>query len=331
MSSDHQVKEPEKENKDVAIARQVTDTAREALKQIVGQNLLPWPDIYSAEFWQLAHRNGYDEILLSQHARLDSSNKVAEEFLDKADEILDGVHDTVSSFVSGAKEHTETMASSIENIRKIPVEDPEFTKELDVLLSSNIELLSHSSEVEIKLAEQTKIINELQSQLRIDPLTGLLNRGALSKDIKKEIAGARRYNYPVSIFMADIDHFKNVNDVYGHLVGDSIIKITAKLIQDSVRESDSVYRYGGEEFLGLLPHINCDQAEKFAERMREKIAKYLFVDKKNDISISLTISGGVTELHSEDDETSIIARVDKALYLAKQSGRNKIMRLDFSQ
>ncbi len=330
MSSDNQTAKEKQGKTDIAITRQVTDTAREALKQIVGRNLLPWPDIYSAEFWQIAHKSGYDEILLQQHANMDSTNKLAEEFLDKADEILDGVQDTVNMFVSGAREHTETMASSIENIRKMPVEDPEFERELDTLLSSNIELLSHSSEVEDKLAKQTVIINELQSQLRIDPLTGLLNRGALSKDLKKEIARSRRYKYPVSIFMADIDHFKNVNDVYGHLVGDSIIKITAKLIQDSVRESDSIYRYGGEEFLGILPHINCDQAEKFAERMREKIAKYLFVDKNNDISISLTISAGVTDLHEQDDETSIIARVDKALYLAKQSGRNRISRLDFS-
>jgi len=330
MSSDQQIKKQGKIDGDAAVARQVTDTAREALKQIVGHNLLPWPDIYSAEFWQLAHKSGYDEILLRQHTRIDTTNELAEEFLGKADKILDGVHDTVSSFVSGAREHTEILASSIENIKKMPAEDPDFGRELDTLLSSNIELLSHSSEVEDKLEEQTRIINELQSQLRIDPMTRLLNRGALSKDIKKEIAGARRYRYPLSIFMADIDHFKNVNDVYGHLIGDSIIKITAKLIQDSVRETDSVYRYGGEEFLGLLPHINCDQAEKFAERIREKIAKYLFVDKKNDISISITISAGITELHSRDDETSIVARVDKALYLAKQAGRNKIRRLDFS-
>ncbi len=330
MSSDHQRTKQKEGKADDAIARQVTDTAREALKQIVGRNLLPWPDIYSADFWRLAHKSGYDKLLLQQHSNLHSTNKLAQEFIDKADEILDGVQDTMSSFVSGAREHTENLASSIENIKKMPVEDPEFSKELDTLLSSNIELLSHSSEVETQLSRQTRIINELQSQLRIDPLTGLLNRGALSKDLKKEIARSRRYKHPLSIFMADIDHFKNVNDVYGHLVGDSIIKITAKLIQESVRESDSIYRYGGEEFLGLLPHINCDQAEKFAERMREKIAKYLFVDKKNDISISLTISAGVTDLHPRDDETSIIARADKALYLAKQSGRNRISRLDFS-
>ncbi len=314
---------------EAVIARQVTNTARKALKHIVGQNMLPWPDIYSSEFWQLAHKSGYDEILMRQHTRIGSASEMADEFIKKADKILDGVHDTVSSFVSGTKQHTESMVSSIEHIKNLPKEDPNFSKELNTLLTSNKELLTHSAEVENRLAEQTKIISELQNQLRLDPLTGLLNRNALAKDLKKEIARAKRYKFPVAIFMADIDHFKNVNDVYGHLVGDSVIKITAKLIQEGVRESDSVYRYGGEEFLALLPHINCDQAEKFAERIREKIAKYLFVDKKNDISISLTISGGITELHSEDDETSIIARADKALYLAKQSGRNRVERLDF--
>ncbi len=314
----------DQDNMNIDIARQVTDTAREALKQIVGQNMLPWPDIYSAEFWQLAHSKGYDEILLKQHGRVDSSAQMAEEFLEKADEILDGVHDTVNSFVAGTKHHTAHIASTLENIKKISIENPHLDRELDRLLNSNRELQTHSSQVEDRLAEQTRIINDLQNQLRVDPMTGLLNRGALAKDMKKEIAKARRYQYPVSIFMADIDHFKNVNDVYGHLIGDSVIKITAKLIEQGVRKVDSVYRYGGEEFLALLPHTTCDSACILAERIREKIAKYLFVDKKNDISISLTISVGVTELRQEDNESTIIARADKALYLAKQSGRNRV-------
>ncbi len=321
---------PQDKDESVAIARQVTDTARDALKNIVGQNLLPWPDIYTNVFWHTVHLKGYEDLLLKQHGNIDNTSEMASEFLDKADEILDGVADTVTSFVSGAREHKEVMESTIENIRKLPTSDDEINRELDAMLSSHEELLTKSSEVENILLEKTKIISELQNQLRLDPLTGLLNREALRKDIKKEISRARRYNYPVSVFMADIDHFKNVNDVYGHLVGDSVIKITAKLIEQGVRESDSVYRYGGEEFLALLPHVDAESAEICAERIRDKIANYLFVDKKNDISISLTISIGITEFHDEDDDTSLVARADKALYLAKQSGRNCTRRVDFS-
>ncbi len=328
MSGKHTFQKQESSCDNIQVAQQVTDTARDALKQIVGQNRLPWPDIYTKEFWNVAHIKGYENLLLKQHGELDNASEMAAEFLDKTDEILGHVSNTVSSFISGAREHTEVMETSIENIKNLPTSDQHITKELDAILDSHKELIYKSSEVEHILEEKTRIITELQSQLRLDPLTGLLNREALRKDIKKEISRARRYKYPVSVFMADIDHFKNVNDVYGHLVGDSVITITAKLIQEEVRESDSVYRYGGEEFIAILPHIDVSHAEQCAERIRDKIAKYLFVDKKNNISISITISAGITELVEGDDETSVIARADKALYLAKQSGRNCTRTID---
>lgn len=327
MSDDKQTGNEQQNGTGIVVARHVTNTAREALKQIVGRNMLPWPDIYSAEFWTLARSGGYDEILLRQHGIADNATDMAAEFLDKTDEILNGVQDTVHTFVTGAKVHRKHMASTIENIRNIPIDDPNLNQHLNRLFSSNSEMQDHSSEIESRLSEQTRIINELQSQLRIDPMTGLLNRGALNKDMQKEVSRALRYKYPVSIFMADIDHFKNVNDLYGHPAGDSIIKITANLIKKGIREADSVYRYGGEEFLALLPHTDSGNAVIFAERIREKIAKYLFVDRKHDISIAISISAGITELRQHDDAASFIARADKALYLAKQSGRNRVERI----
>ena len=328
MSDYKQAEKRQENDTGIAVMRHVTETAREALKQIVSQNMLPWPDIYSAEFWKLARNGGYDEILLRQHGITDKATDMATEFLDRTDEILDGVQNTVHNFVAEAKIRREHMATTIENIKNIPIDDPDISQHLDQLFTSNTKLQNHSSELESQLSQQTRIINELQNQLRIDPMTGLLNRGALNKDMQKEIARALRYKYPVSIFMADIDHFKDVNDRYGHMAGDAIIKITAHLIKNGVRKADSVYRYGGEEFLALLPHTDSSNAMIFAERIREKIARYLFVDRKHDISIKVTISAGITELGRQDDAASFIARSDKALYLAKQSGRNRVEKID---
>lgn len=326
MSDDKQTGDAQQDNASI-VAQHVTNTAREALKQIVVSRMLPWPDIYSKEFWNLARSGGYDEILLSQHGITDNSAEMAMEFLDKTDKILNGVQDTVTSFVAGAKVHREHMASAIQNIKNIPADDPFLSKHLEQLSESNSKLQDHSSHLEKQLLKQTRIINDLQGQLRIDTMTGLLNRGALHKDLHKEISRSHRYKYPVSIFMADIDHFKKVNDVYGHLAGDSIIKITARLIRKGVREADSVYRYGGEEFIAMLPHTDADNALIFAERIREKIANYLFVDRKQDISIAITISAGVTELREDDAAAEFIARADKALYMAKESGRNRVERI----
>ncbi len=309
------------------IARQVTDTARAALKEIVGRNMLPWPDIYSAEFWLLAQKHGYEGILLKRHEIKCGSKQLAQEFLEKADEILGGVNETVSSLVNGTISQTEEMASTIEALKNIPIDDPEVSEGIDRLHDTNIKLQIHSSNMETRLEEQSRLINELQKQLRKDSLTGLLNREALNKDLKKELAKTRRYHYPLTVLMIDIDHFKEVNDVYGHLAGDSVLKVIARLLEKTIREADSAYRYGGEEFLALLPHTTADEAMILANRIKDIVAKHTFIDKTHDISISVTISGGISEFRNGDDESSLIARADKALYLAKQNGRNQIVKL----
>ena len=105
-----------------------------------------------------------------------------------------------------------------------------------------------------------------------------------------------------------------------------MIKVIASLLEKSIREADSAYRYGGEEFLALLPHTTADNAMILADRIRDIISKHMFIDKKNDISISVTISGGISEFQQDDNETTLIARADKALYVAKQNGRNQIVK-----
>ncbi len=157
-----------------------------------------------------------------------------------------------------------------------------------------------------------------------DPLTKLANRRLFEKQIRYELAINKRYNQRASLLLIDIDHFKKVNDNHGHKTGDEVLVELASFLVGNVRESDTVCRWGGEEFMLLLSHTDTAGAEVLANRLRQEIGKRVFLAGKKDIS--LTVSIGVAELEStgEDPFKSSYEAVDKALYEAKESGRNKV-------
>lgn len=159
----------------------------------------------------------------------------------------------------------------------------------------------------------------------IDPLTELWNFRKLNHDFEHEISHAARYNEPLAFAMIDIDHFKNYNDLYGHQAGDRILQEVATVLMNSVREVDSVYRYGGEEICVLMPKTNKDGAKALAERMRENIEKAVFPFETSQPLKSLTISIGVATF-PEDASTAgeLVKKADIALYKAKQEGRNRV-------
>lgn len=152
-----------------------------------------------------------------------------------------------------------------------------------------------------------------------DWLTGVANRRHLDERLKSEMERVRRYGGHLSIAMADLDHFKRVNDCYGHDVGDTIISVFANTISDTVRNTDFVSRYGGEEFLIILPETNEDGALQLTERIRT-----LFAGRRiPPLSESLTASFGIASFREDDDLGGLLKRADLALYQAKTSGRNR--------
>ncbi len=153
----------------------------------------------------------------------------------------------------------------------------------------------------------------------VDPLTGIFNRRTFSNFLAQEEERALRYSRPLSAIMVDIDHFKNVNDTYGHDVGDLVLVELAKILRHTCRESDLLARLGGEEFGILLPETIGSDAIIFAERARVRIVEHSFPNIGR-----LTASFGLAELKKED-EIGMMKRADKALYRAKQSGRNKVV------
>ena len=167
-------------------------------------------------------------------------------------------------------------------------------------------------------------INRLLITLNVlvtrDSLTNALNRHTFHTAIENTLHTFLRYKTPASLFIFDLDKFKSINDTYGHQAGDRVLVIVSKTIQDRLRGSDRLFRYGGEEFAVLLNQTNQDDAYKLAEELR------ILVEKQDyNIDRAVTISGGVSEARESDHVSSWIERCDMALYEAKSSGRNKVI------
>jgi len=152
-----------------------------------------------------------------------------------------------------------------------------------------------------------------------DSLTGIANRREFTAILTCEVARAKRYNTPLSLVMYDIDYFKRVNDSFGHDIGDYVLQTLTHLVKQNIRSADVVARWGGEEFMLLMPQANLQGASTAANKLRQEIADYQF-DKVN----HLTVSFGATAYDPADDLNSLLKRADDALYQAKQNGRNRV-------
>ncbi|MEH6628095.1 MAG: diguanylate cyclase [Motiliproteus sp.] len=162
---------------------------------------------------------------------------------------------------------------------------------------------------------------ELETMAMSDPLTGLANRRHLREHAELMIGSAKRYQFPVSFLMLDIDYFKRVNDTYGHDVGDEVLKALAALLVNTARDADLPCRLGGEEFGVVLSHSDTRQAYVAAERIREKVKNLSFESDQGPFSISVSI--GVAELSKDLDDS--LKRADEGLYLAKNNGRDQVV------
>ncbi|MGM0519715.1 MAG: diguanylate cyclase [Campylobacterota bacterium] len=165
--------------------------------------------------------------------------------------------------------------------------------------------------------------NLLEYQATHDSLTGLNNRNKFNEIFEKEIRRGFRYDNDLSLIIFDLDRFKDVNDEYGHQVGDEVLKDITQIVLASVREHDFVVRWGGEEFLILLPETDSMGAQKVANKVRKAIEN----KKVSSKDVQITSSFGVSTLKLDDDQNRLLRRADKALYQAKNQGRNKVVAL----
>ena len=167
-----------------------------------------------------------------------------------------------------------------------------------------------------------KLKEDIEKNALIDPLTGCVNKKEAEYLSEEFLKNYLRYNTPLSLLMLDIDFFKKVNDTYGHLAGDYVLKEVAKSIKSLIRESDVCGRFGGEEFIILAPNTKLSGALKLAERIRESIEKQKF--EFHNKNIKVTVSIGITSASKSDSIHSLIERADEALYDAKHKGRDRV-------
>lgn len=203
-------------------------------------------------------------------------------------------------------------------IEEVEAEDAE-TKILEnkiAGMSNKIKLLEdHAKDLE-------KTIRQKQMEAITDPLTGLYNRAAYVQALEKAWMKWEQNNFPSTMLVWDIDHFKSVNDRYGHAAGDKVLQSVAKKLETGVRKGDVLARFGGEEFVMLLAGKTLEEGLQLAERIRELISSTEFTYKKQPLHV--TISCGVSSFVKKDTPTKIFERADKALYKAKRGGRDRV-------
>jgi len=162
-----------------------------------------------------------------------------------------------------------------------------------------------------------------QEALR-DPLTGLYNRAAILELLERDLCRARREKMGLGIVMADVDHFKSINDGFGHLAGDAVLREVARRMRSAVRAYDGVGRYGGEEFLLVFPHCDGERTWALAERIRQRVSRDPIHDGTREHRVSLSLGLSVDEEGSRKELLEHVRIADEALYLAKAAGRNRI-------
>ncbi|MBZ8180232.1 diguanylate cyclase [Oscillatoria salina] len=204
------------------------------------------------------------------------------------------------------------------------VTKPFHVPELLARVRNHLELKQTRDQLKKVLEQQKHLIAKLEKLATTDPLTGILNRRHFLNIATKELSRYHRYNCGFSLLMLDLDHFKRINDTYGHSIGDEVLKAMTEAVLKSLRKADSFGRFGGEEFAILLPETNLETAREVAERIRQTITK-LTITPPNQL-VQITVSIGVTTCKMKDESLEVLLqRADKALYQAKNLGRDRVV------
>lgn len=231
------------------------------------------------------------------------------------------------------KSSQSIMASRIRSVACIPLKQDDKTSGVIYLdnLRTPGRFHRHQTEFLTAFSCQTAIALEnarLYTQAVTDDLSRLYNRKYIDKRVYEEMRRARRYNRDCSLILLDIDHFKKVNDTYGHLIGDQVIVGVSNVLHESTRATDIAARYGGEEFMVLLPETDLAGCKLFAERLRKAVEN--LTTEKSGLKVNVTISAGIACYRDwmENNVAGFIDQADKALYAAKHQGRNRVICAD---
>jgi two-component system cell cycle response regulator len=229
------------------------------------------------------------------------------------------IEDIVKGFEVGGVDYVIKPFNAIELKARIKTH-LSLKKSNDEIRSANEELREANNIIEKKNSQLKEMMEQLELAAKTDMLTGLYNRRHMMAKIEEEVSKFKRHKRSFSFIMADIDFFKKVNDIYGHNGGDYVLKVVANILSTSIRAVDTVARWGGEEFLIMLPEVEVEGAGISAERIRKNVAERLLHYQGVDFTVTITLGVATFTMNDEIDEA--IKRADDALYAGKARGRN---------
>lgn len=245
----------------------------------------------------------------------------------KAAAILQRMSQFVRGLAGDVHEQRDVMATieeRIDSARRNSTGSKSLEQAIDLLKmmnDANDGLQDRLKRAETLINEQTEQLAATLSEARTDSLTKLFNRRAFDEELQKRWALWDRKGRPFCVLLADIDHFKKINDKHGHLIGDSVLKSVARTLVDTTRDTDYVTRYGGEEFAILLPETELDKGKEAAQRIINAVREHTF--REGSLEIPLTISVGVAQVANLPTPEEMVAKADEALYAAKKGGRDR--------
>ena len=212
------------------------------------------------------------------------------------------------------------------SMESISVIAKNIVSETKSMVASSLALKKQMDATALEINSLKKELEGIKQTAKTDMLTGLLNRKAFDESLSEALSQSEHQKNSLSIIFADIDHFKRLNDTFGHLIGDKVLKILSRLLKNHIKGKDHAARFGGEEFILILPDTPLEGAFVLAEQIRVSIQTLKWTNKGSDKSIgSITVSLGVAQYNPGETKESLIGRADTAMYLAKEKGRNKTM------
>ena len=214
---------------------------------------------------------------------------------------------------------------------RVQFEIEQAEKETEIYRLRNVELAQANEGLRVLTEslqranhQKSQLLKQLEQQAREDALTGLYNRRYFDAQLAQEFARTRRYGYPLSVMICDLDDFKHINDQFSHRVGDEVLRVVARLLQDNVRKIDTVARYGGEEFVGFFPETSAHEATLICKRIWRAVMRYPWQHVHPELQV--TVSMGLTDDTKDLDYEKMISLADDKLYEAKRSGKNQVRR-----
>ncbi|SIO08710.1 diguanylate cyclase [Sulfurivirga caldicuralii] len=262
----------------------------------------------------------YITHLISRHLPVDQ----AEDTLRRMKEELERWLEEFSSEHNALRVDIETLREDHHDIAEAII-DKVILPRLEAIEKRSENLVRQVEQFAVQMERLRAKLTSSYEEARTDPLSTLLNRRGLMEALKRLVSEAEESDTPFAVIMCDIDHFKRINDNYGHTVGDSVIRYVARVLKNETKGQDLVARLGGEEFVVVLPNTSYEGARHVAEKIRETIANKKLAVRLNNKPLRFTLSAGVAMWRPGESIEDVFERADRALYRAKQQGRNRVV------